>query len=128
LLGAEAAFAADIYKARPARKSDPCGVARFSGAYFGGNTGAVAYSSTRTDNDEYFPVEGNYSASSIGITGGLQAGYDWQSCNRVFGVVTDFNLTNVDGKVNITPNLATVTRTIDSGMDWFGTLRGPVSE
>jgi opacity protein-like surface antigen len=123
LIAADAASAADIYKARPAPKSDPCGVARFSGAYFGGNTGAVAYTSVRTDADEYFPVEGNYSATRIGITGGVQAGYDWQSCNRVFGIVADFNLANADAITRDSANLMNTIRTIESGMDWFSTLR-----
>ncbi len=121
LLGAGAASAAD--KVRPVTNADPCGVARFNGAYLGASIGTAAHTALRTDADEYFPVEGNYSATRIGFSGGLQAGYDWQSCNKVLGVVADFNWVDSVVTTRITPNLANTTRTIQSGMDWFSTLR-----
>jgi opacity protein-like surface antigen len=95
---ADAASAADmVVKARPAAKHDPCGVARFSGFYVGGNAGAIAYTALRADSDAFIgsaldvgsPAE--YSANRIGVTAGVQAGYDWQSCNKVFGLVADWN-------------------------------------
>jgi opacity protein-like surface antigen len=128
---ADAASAADmVVKARPAAKHDPCGVARFSGFYVGGNAGAIAYTALRADSDAFIgsaldvgsPAE--YSANRIGVTAGIQAGYDWQFCNKVFGVVADWNWADTATIARVGPNSLGITDTsFRSRMDWFSTIR-----
>ena len=115
------ASAADIAKARPAPAYNPCSNARFSGAYLGGNAGAIAYAATRSDRDQYFVSTYEYSLSAIGPTVGVQAGYDWQSCNKVLGIVADWNWTDAEAHRQIVPNL--ISGDIHSKMDWFSTIR-----
>ncbi|XIA63600.1 outer membrane protein [Bradyrhizobium sp. TZ2] len=117
------ASAADIAKARPAATYNPCSNARFSGAYLGGNAGAIAYAATRSDRDEYLVGTDEYSLSAIGPTVGVQAGYDWQSCNKVFGIVADWNWADAKTHRQIVPNLIPDDISLHSKMDWFSTIR-----
>jgi outer membrane immunogenic protein len=56
----------------------------------------------------------NSNTSPNGFTGGLQAGYNWQSGSFVYGVETDLQLTGADD--------ASLGRRFSN--PWFGTLRG----
>src|SRR4029077_797457 len=58
-----------------------CGPARFHGGYVGGNIGAAAYTSYRSDLDGLHTDNSGWPANNIAPTAGVQAGYDWQSCN-----------------------------------------------
>jgi opacity protein-like surface antigen len=124
LVAVDIASAADmIVKARHAAKHDPCGVARFSGAYVGGNAGAVAYTAIRHDVDRYSGAPADFSANTFGATAGIQAGYDWQSCNKVFGLVADWNWADTQTatqSLSIDPSIGL---SVQSRMDWFSTLR-----
>ena len=62
-----------------------------------------------------------YSLSAIGPTVGVQAGYDWQSCNKVLGIVADWNWTDAEAHRQIVPNF--ISGDIHSKMDWFSTIR-----
>lgn len=108
---------------RARAKHDPCGTARFSGAYFGGNAGAVAYTAIRRDTDEYSVVPGEYSANTFGGTAGIQAGYDWQSCNKVFGIVADWSWADTQTTAQLLLDQPITRFSVQSRMDWFSTLR-----
>lgn len=122
---ADLASASDMaVKARPAPKYDPCGVARFSGAYLGGNAGAIGYTALHTDPDKILSDSADYSGNKIGFTAGIQAGYDWQSCNKVFGIVADWNWADTATIARLDSNFPGVNDvSFRSKMDWFSTLR-----
>jgi outer membrane immunogenic protein len=67
--------------------------------------------------------------NSSGFTGGLTAGYNWQSSNFVFGIESDFNYFGVRGSKTSGPVLypccAPSTFTVNSSVssDWLITLR-----
>lgn len=125
LVAVDTASAADMaVKARPAPTQNPCGVARFSGAYFGGNAGAVAYTAIRRDADEYSVVPGAYSGNTFGHAAGIQAGYDWQSCNKVLGIVADWNWTDAQATTQSLLDRPDSRFSVQSRMSWFSTLRG----
>lgn len=113
-----------VVKARPGAASDPCGVARFTGLYAGGNVGATAYTSSREDLDGMFTDNSGWTARTVAASAGLQAGYDWQSCHKVFGVVADWNWTDARTKVLDEPNDGfDVNQGHQSRMHWFATVR-----
>lgn len=74
---------------------------RWMGAYFGGNIG---YQWGSIDNN---------GAEPSGVTGGLQAGYNWQTGYFVFGAEGDLNLSSADD--TFAP--------WQFSNPWFGTLR-----
>src|SRR5688500_10503791 len=80
------AQAADLQRGYPQQYAPPPPpmVYRWMGPYLGANLG---YQWGSIDNN---PTEPS------GIAGGLQAGYNWQNGNFVFGAETDINLTGAD--------------------------------
>jgi opacity protein-like surface antigen len=102
---------------------NPCGPSRFNGGYIGGNVGAVAYTANRNDLDGFLTDNGSYTSTKTGGTAGVQAGWDWQSCNKLFGVVADWNWTNVKNTTLNNPNTPAQEQSIVSKMDWFSTIR-----
>jgi opacity protein-like surface antigen len=117
--------AADMpVKARPGPAYNPCAVARFTGFYLGGNAGAVAYTASRGDLDGFLTDNGAYTSTKIAPSVGVQVGYDWQSCNKVFGVVADWNWTNAKANTRDEPNdPADPDQGWKSKMHWFSTIR-----
>jgi opacity protein-like surface antigen len=118
------ALAADMPAKAPPVSFNPCGATRFTGFYAGGNTGAVAYSASRNDLDGFLTDTNTYTSNNIGWTGGVQVGYDWQSCNSVFGVVADWNWANISADTRDEPNdPADPGQGFQSKLRWFSTLR-----
>jgi outer membrane immunogenic protein len=132
------AMAADlpVYKAPVAVP-----VCIWCGWYVGGNVGggyaeSNQFVSTETFNGGIFtsgtwPGQGNFgNLNPSGAFGGGQLGYNFQTGAIVFGVETDFEGSGIRGTAGATlpyivaPN--TVTETLSSNLDWFGTLRGRV--
>jgi opacity protein-like surface antigen len=116
------ASAADLPRKAPAVVHDPCGIQRFSGVYVGGNVGGIAYVPTQEDLDGFFTDNSGWTAHDIAVTAGVQVGYDWQSCNKVFGVVADWNWTNAHNNWPDNPNSPSADN-FESKMRWFSTLR-----
>jgi opacity protein-like surface antigen len=115
------ASAADIPRKAKAPVYDPCGVARFTGFYVGGNVGAAAVVSHRNDLDGFFTDNSGWTATDIAPTIGAQIGYDWQSCHAVFGVVADWSWINAESTVRDNPG--TGSDRIHNDMHWFATIR-----
>ena len=122
LTAASNAFAADMPVKAPRVAYDPCGAARFTGFYAGGNTGAIAYTASRNDLDGFLTDTNTYTANKLGWTAGVQAGYDWQSCNRVFGIVADWNWASATAVTDDERN-DTDRGQWQSKLRWFSTLR-----
>jgi len=123
------AGAADLPMKMPV-KATPfagCGPARFSGFYVGGNAGAVAYTGIRQDQDGFLAgaQTTDYTHTKLGLTAGVQAGWDWQSCNTVFGVVADWNWADTDSTFRVAPtDPAVADVSLGGQIKWFSTIRG----
>jgi outer membrane immunogenic protein len=113
----------------------PPPVANWAGFYLGGNVGG----GTARDRSSYtFPTLGGpagmtelFNLSPDGINGGIQAGYNWQASNWVFGLEADIqgssqrdNRACVLLCIGTGPGLALVT--YDARLPWFGTARGRI--
>jgi outer membrane immunogenic protein len=89
---------------QPYAAPPPPMIYRWMGPYLGANLGYQ------------FGSASNNPTEPSGIMGGLQAGYNWQNGNLVFGVETDINLSGADD----------VFAPWKFSNPWFGTLRGRV--
>jgi outer membrane immunogenic protein len=95
------AGAADIPRGAPYYSPGPLGAYNWIGPYVGGNLG---YQWGATTNNPTRPR---------GVAGGIQAGYNWQSGQFVFGAETDLQLSAADD----------VFAPWKFANPWFGTLR-----
>ena len=135
----QSAWAADLPVKAPATK--PATAFDWSGFFVGGNVGygwasdadpshSLIDSSgsglTAFFNAGGFPVGAD---NPNGITGGVQAGYNWQNSALVWGLVADFQASGMQEESSFAsgapaPPFVTGTTTLDRKVDWFGTLRG----
>lgn len=116
--------------------------ASWTGFYVGGNAG-VGWGSptTMTGNNStatgggvsvFVPLNpAQYSPKFGGWMAGVQAGYDYQIGRSILGIETDFNWTDINGKVSNTAICAGFgagapfcTYTQNQKLEWFGTVRG----
>lgn len=106
--------------------------APFAGAYLGVAAGYVQHRIETTNEDPAGTAFGRKaSANEDGFTAGGYTGYNWQRCGQrfVFGIEADFSYINTSPTARVTEVFAAVgtdTTTLESSMDWFGTLRGRV--
>lgn len=90
-----------------------CGDGPFTGPYIGAALGYANHHGKVTD--QIFG--GRFSDRDASVTFGGYAGYNWQ-CDRILlGIETDFNY------VDTSPTSTVGTITLNSQMDWYGTLR-----
>ena len=101
----------------------PCCEEYFSGFYVGGNVGGISYTAHTTDRDEFFIDGASYTSNDINIVAGVQIGYDWQCCNRVFGIVADWDWSNADATTHIFSAAPGIDLAIRRQLDWFSTIR-----
>jgi outer membrane immunogenic protein len=94
--------------------------ANWTGWYFGGNVG----SGTGRDRSSLVaaPVlNEQFNLSPDGINGGVQAGYNWQAANWVYGIEADIQAsTQKDNKTTVLLGAIGY----DQKLPWFGTVRG----
>lgn len=103
MLAADAAAAADIPRGQVPYYTAPVPVAySWAGPYLGLNIGYQWGTVT------------NWPADPNGFMGGVQAGYNWQSGQFVFGVETDIQLSSAEDTF----------AAAKFSNPWFGTLRG----
>lgn len=148
LIAAGSAMAADLPVKAPVYKAPAYAPAySWTGFYVGGNLG---YSFGRASTDWTIagvPI-GSTSNNMNGILGGLQAGYNWQSSNWVFGLEADIQATGQQGTSSIAIPVTTTTTTnpcfpvascpvttttttpaalsTQEKLPWLGTVRGRV--
>ncbi len=122
------AFAADLpsHKAPPAAFVAPP-VFTWTGFYVGANAGAV-WTKGRVDDlmtpANYGALFGNTdSRSPSGLTGGLQAGYNYQIQNFVFGAEADFNFSAANSNSGVTTLFNNGFVTHKTALSSFGTAR-----
>ena len=128
------AFAADLPARTQPTAPAPVFASGWQGFYVGGSVGG-SWLNSRTDDSlanpwgwDYGAISGkNTSASKFGAMVGLQAGYNFQSRNLVFGVEGDFSFLNGKsiGQSTITGGYGYSAETTKSNkISNFGTLRG----
>ncbi|MBC7579038.1 MAG: porin family protein [Tardiphaga sp.] len=97
----------------------PLVAANWTGWYLGGNVG----SGTGRDRSSLVGGGNNevFNLAPDGINGGVQAGYNWQSGNWVYGVEADIQASSQkDNKTTV----ALGNTAYDAKLPWFGTVRG----
>lgn len=102
--------------------------ANWTGFYAGGNGGSGIARDATTHTILSSPTLGNsFDLAPRGYNGGLQAGYNWQHGNVVYGVESDiqYSTQETDRSCLLTCS-PTASATYRQKLDWFGTLRGRV--
>jgi outer membrane immunogenic protein len=133
------ANAADMPTKAPIYKAAPMATYNWAGWYVGGNVGygwgLNSDPGVTFDDASGWGLAGYYAAGGNvvpnvqqkGVIGGLQLGYNWQSSNFVYGLVTDFQASGMkaSGTNTVTPTGggATSSQANSVETDWFGTFR-----
>ncbi len=103
----------------------PVAAANWSGLYLGGNFGGGTARNRSTLTVPGVPFTDQFNLAADGVNGGVQAGYNWQAANWVFGVETDFQASSQqDNKTCIVTCTAGLFVSYDQKLPWFGTVRG----
>ncbi|UCI06122.1 outer membrane protein [Mesorhizobium sp. B1-1-8] len=110
VLATGTAYAADVLQEAPVAASFD-----WTGAYIGANAGG-GFGTFKLES----PAGGGFSFHSGGFLGGIQAGYNWQSGQMVYGVETDFQGSDVKA------TFSSGGGEIETKVDWFGTLRARI--
>ena len=108
-LATDSSIAADL--SRPVLKAapmaPPCAAARFQGGYIGVSGGGVNYEANRTDLDGFLTGDrATYVAKDWGGIAGAQAGYNWTTCNTLWGIEVDGSWVGAKAETRLVPNLA----------------------
>jgi outer membrane immunogenic protein len=138
LTGATCATAADLYVKAPVVAP----VYNWTGFYIGGNVGGAWGNFDPTTSTVFSPV-GYFAASSVpaingvglqsgkpsGVTGGFEAGYNWQIRNVVVGVEGDIEALSLSSSATggaVYPCCAPTAFTVTSNVSttWLATVRG----
>jgi outer membrane immunogenic protein len=100
----------------------PMVAANWSGFYLGGNFG----SGTGRDRSSFVGsgANENFNLAPDGINGGVQAGYNWQAANWVYGLETDFQGSNQKDNKTCIITCTGQAVAYDATLPWFGTVRG----
>jgi outer membrane immunogenic protein len=102
--------------------------ANWTGFYAGGNGGSGIARDATTHTVAVVPTLNNsFDLAPRGYNGGLQAGYNWQQGNIVYGVETDiqYSTQETDRSCLITCT-STTSAAFRQKLDWFGTARGRI--
>jgi outer membrane immunogenic protein len=144
LTAAPAAFAADMPAQAPVYTKAPVVAPAYSwsGFYAGVNAGGAWGNSSLNTSTTFDPALGYFASSSVpavnavgsqkakpnGFTGGVEAGYNWQTGSFVFGVESDFNYLGLRGHATgrgVYPCCAPAAFAINSSVNtnWLFTAR-----
>jgi outer membrane immunogenic protein len=114
-------LARPVYKAAPA--APPCAAAKFSGGYIGINGGGVNWQANRTDQDEVLVDSATYVQKKWGGVIGGQIGYNWTTCNTLWGVELDGDWSSAKVTTQLIPNSPLFNINITSRFDGLVTAR-----
>ena len=104
----------------------PVAAANWAGFYLGGNFGSGTGRDRSSLSIPAAPILETFNLAPDGINGGVQAGYNWQAANWVFGLEADIQgSTQKDNKTCVTfCTPAAISAAYDATLPWFGTVRG----
>jgi outer membrane immunogenic protein len=123
--------------ATPALAAPPSAqIYNWTGFYAGGNAGyswgLAKTNVTFADLGEGTPTSSSSTTSLNGFIGGMQAGYNWQHSNWIYGIEADFQGSGERGSAAFNSFYSsdgegfTLNQTRDSKIQWFGTVRGRI--
>jgi outer membrane immunogenic protein len=118
------ALAADMAVKAPLAPVQRCAADQFRGGYIGVNGGAVNWTANRTDQDEVLVDTATIVQKSWAGMVGAQAGYNWGTCNTIFGVEVDGDWISGRVTTQLVPNVPFVNINIQSRWDALVTARG----
>jgi outer membrane immunogenic protein len=99
----------------------PMAAANWTGWYLGGNFGSGTGRDRSSLVAPSLPFTEAFNLAPDGVNGGVQAGYNWQAANWVYGIEADIQgSTQQDNKTG--PAFGAVL--YDARLPWFGTVRG----
>ena len=104
----------------------PVAAANWTGFYLGGNFGSGIGRERSSLSIPAVALVDTFYLAPDGIIGGVQAGYNWQAANWVFGLEADIQgSTQQDNKTCVAFCLpGGVSAAYDATLPWFGTVRG----
>lgn len=134
MLSASGAFAADAIIYTEPSPVVPVSMYDWSGAYLGINLG---YGGGKAKHPYEISgpnipavIGGSLDITSSGFLGGVQAGWNFQSDQLVYGLEADFQGSNVKGVTNFSLNLpapaGSINAEVGTKLNWFGTVRGRI--
>lgn len=127
-----AAIAGDL-PLKAARPADLYTAPMWTGGYIGAHVGAgrrnTSTSIISSSNNDFSGPNCTYGNSCVstasGVVGGVQAGYDWQKRNFVYGIAADWSWTDLKSSRTTGNNSSSsATITLKSGVDWLASFRG----
>lgn len=96
--------------------------ANWNGFYLGGNFGSGTARNRSTMLDVPTATTSTFNLAPDGINGGIQAGYNWQTGNTVFGLEADIQGASLEDNKSCFDCGAGLR--VNSKLPWFGTVRG----
>lgn len=103
----------------------PVVAANWTGFYIGGNFGSGTARNRSTLTNLSTGTSGLFNVAPDGVNGGLQAGYNWQAGNWVYGLEADIQASaQEDNKTCLNCGIPGSSTDINSKLPWFGTVRG----
>ena len=109
-----------VYKAEPVKR---CPADWFRGGYIGVNGGGVNWTANRTDQDEVLVDTATYVQKKWGGVVGGQIGYNWTTCNTLWGIELDGDWAYAKANTQLIPNSALFNINIESRFDALLTAR-----
>ena len=119
----DVAGAADKPVASKAPSMQSCAADWWRGWYLGLNFAGVGYTAHRTDEDGQLINVASYTQKQTGFLGGAQGGYNWTSCNALFGIEIDGSAGSVNASTGLLPNTANADVSITSRFNDLITAR-----
>ncbi|MBS0529921.1 MAG: porin family protein [Proteobacteria bacterium] len=105
----------------------PVVAANWSGFYLGGNFGGGTARDRSSLVAAGVGLNEQFNLAPDGVNGGVQAGYNWQAANWVFGLEADIQASaQRDNRTCIVACNAGLFASYDATLPWFGTARGRV--
>jgi outer membrane immunogenic protein len=117
------AIAADMAVKAVRPLPPPCAAARFSGGYIGVNAGFVNWTANRTDQDEVLVDTATYVQKKWGGLIGGQIGYNFTTCNTLWGIELDGDWSRTNVSTQLIPNAPFFNINITSRFDGLVTAR-----
>jgi outer membrane immunogenic protein len=101
-----AAEAADLPRkaASPVVAARQCAAQQFQGFYIGISGGGAYHEAHRNDTDGFLTDNGSWTKNKWGGIAGGQAGYNWTTCNTLWGVEIDGSWVGVKNTLRDDPN------------------------
>ena len=102
----------------------PTVAANWTGFYVGGNFGSGTARNRSTLTDLGAGTTDRFNLAPDGINGGVQAGYNWQAGNWVYGLETDIQASAQEDNKTCIGCVPGASLDFNSKLPWFGTVRG----